>query len=101
MFNGDDAVIIGVHGSTLVLYPATRFAYADLTLARAIKKQTNLAKLLGDPAWNDLEKGVAKPALTKFKFMVNDPVLFEKFKTMHRVTGPMAKATHHVETCGA
>ena len=93
--------ITGTHGKLLVLYPNTRFAYADLTVQRVIENQVNLWKLIDDPAWAELEKGVNKTALVAFKSYINSPLLFEKFSSMHAVTGLMTQTTHHIERCGA
>ena len=78
--------IIGTHEKMLVLYPDTRFAYADLTVQRVIENQVNLGKLIDDPAWAELEKGVNKTSLVAFKSHINSPLLFEKFSSMRAVT---------------
>ena len=93
--------IIGSRGQMLVLYPDTRFAYADLTVSRVIANQVNLQTLVDHTSWPDLEKGIASSVVGPFKSKVNDLQFFKKLEAMHAVTGPMTKATHHIEACGA
>ena len=92
--------VCGENNLTLTLFPATRFAYADLTIYRVIKNSGNLEKLIDSEQWSSATASVTKKELEKFESVINEAP-WRKMNTMHDMFGCVARATHHIETCGA
>lgn len=92
--------IIGEKGLTLTLFPATRFAYADLTIFRVIKNSGNLEKLIDSDQWPSATSSISAAERKKFENMINDAP-WRRLTVMHDIFGCVARATHHIESCGA
>jgi hypothetical protein len=66
-----------------------------------MKNQSNLETLVDSADWATLKKGIKPEVHEKFTKAVNDLSIFKKMQNMHDVCGPVTKAMHHLETCGA
>jgi len=89
--------IIGSKGTMLVLFPDTRFGYADKTVERVCKNQENLASLVDGAGWRTLLSNADGQQTTNFVATVNDVFFFKKSKLLRKLTGPLSALVHHLE----
>jgi len=89
--------IIGSKGTMLVLFPDTRFGYADKTVERVCKNQENLASLVDGAGWRTLLSNADGQQTTNFVATVNDVFFFKISKLLRKLTGPLSALVHHLE----
>ena len=97
--------IIGSKGTMLVLYPDTRFGYADKTVERVCKNQENLASLVDGAGWRTLLSNADGQQTTNFLATVNDVLFFQEKQAFAKVDGaalgprppPRARRSAHLQ----
>jgi hypothetical protein len=94
--------LIGNMGRSLVLFPDTRFACADLMVGRVLHNKTHLKEMVDNSArWSKSKKGIDDNLCRVFEEAVVDDNFMYKLQLMHNVLRPITSATHHIESCGA
>ena len=80
-------VIKGVE-RMVVLYPDTRFAYADKTIERVSENKNNLADMIGKigdeqvPSWSLTKDGINKNKTSIFEGLINDKDFFRQIEVL-------------------
>jgi len=66
----------------VVLYPATRFAFSDLTIKRVLEAMKHLQTMVDSEWWAETIKGIPATVVQAFMNTVNDLEYFKKVETM-------------------
>ena len=87
-----------------VLYPITRFGYADKTVERICENKNNLIDMIdetgdtGDvPSWSATSKKINITLTNAFEALINNEDFFRKIAVLRTLTSPLSAMTHHSE----
>lgn len=87
---------IGTHGTQLVLFPTTRFAYCHLMLQRFLKNKTNLESMVDDENWLTATQSIKKSKVEEFETHLLT-LQWSKASCVNDLLSKLSEVIHHVE----
>lgn len=84
-------------GLTVVLFPDTRFAYADMMLHRFYINRLAFLTLIDHPEWSVITQNISDAQVDAFEETVKNFNLFAKIKLLRSLSSVLSSIIHHSE----